>query len=223
MGLKCRRIQCNEICSFCYAKAKNVPVEMAGHDGVGDVWTWTDLYPDSKLIVSWLVGNRDAESANVFMEGVARRLDHRVQLTTDGLRVYLDAIYGAFGLDVDFAQLVKIYGEGFKTEKRYSPTHFAGSEKRRITGKLDIEKVSTSHVERQNLTIRMSMRRFTRLTNAFSKKIENHEAAIALHFMFYNFARVHQTLRVTPAKEAGMADHPWSIEEIIGLLDDYSN
>lgn len=218
MGLTCRRIQCDEIWSFCYAKAKNVPAEKRGEEGVGDVWTWTALDPDSKLIVSWLVGNRDAESANVFMEDVARRLNHRVQLTTDGLRVYLDAVYGAFGLDVDFAQLVKVYGEGPGTEKRYSPANIVGTKKQRIIGKPDAEKVSTSHVERQNLTMRMSMRRFTRLTNAFSKKIENHEAAIALHFMFYNFARVHQTLRVTPAMEAGLADHPWCIEEIIELL-----
>lgn len=223
MGLNCRRIQCDEIWSFCYAKAKNVPEEMKGQDGIGDVWTWTALDPDSKLIVSWLVGTRDAESANIFMEDVARRLNHRVQLTTDGLRAYLNAVEGAFGLDVDFAQLVKIYGEGFKPEKRYSPANYIGSEKRPITGNPDMEKVSTSHVERQNLTMRMSMRRFTRLTNAFSKKIENHEAAIALHFMHYNFARVHQTLRVTPAMEAGVADHVWSIEEIVRLLDDFSN
>lgn len=192
---------------------------MEGQEGVGDVWTWTALDPDSKLIVSWLVGNRDAESANEFMEDVANRLSNRVQLTTDGLRAYLTAVDGAFGLDVDFAQLVKIYGEAPRREKRYSPANYVGSEKRRISGSPDPEKVSTSHVERQNLTMRMSMRRFTRLTNAFSKKIENHEAAIALHFMHYNFGRVHQTLRVTPAMEAGIADHVWSIEEIVGLLD----
>jgi IS1 family transposase len=220
VDLKCRRIQCDEIWSFCYSKAKNVPEEMKGQEGVGDVWTWTALDSDSKLIVSYLVGSRDASCANEFMEDVASRLAHRVQLTTDGLRAYLDAVDGAFGLDVDFAQLVKIYGEGLYPEKRYSPARYVGAEKRRISGNPDPEKVSTSHVERQNLTMRMSMLRFTRLTNAFSKKIENHEAAIALHFMYYNFARVHQTLRVTPAMEAGIADHPWSIAEIVSLLGD---
>nr|WP_320133919.1 IS1 family transposase [uncultured Holophaga sp.] len=220
VDLKCRRIQCDEIWSFCYSKAKNVPAEMQGQEGVGDVWTWTALDSDSKLIVSYLVGTRDACCANEFMEDVAGRLAHRVQLTTDGLRAYLNAVDGAFGLDVDFAQLVKIYGEGAHPEKRYSPARYIGAEKHTISGSPDPEKVSTSHVERQNLTMRMSMRRFTRLTNAFSKKIENHEAAIALHFMYYNFARVHQTLRVTPVMEAGIADHPWSLAEIVGLLGD---
>jgi len=220
VDLKCRRIQCDEIWSFCYSKAKNVPEGMKGQEGVGDVWTWTALDSDSKLIVSYLVGTRDAGCADEFMDDVASRLAHRVQLTTDGLRAYLDAVDGAFGLDVDFAQLVKIYGEGPNVEKRYSPARYVGSEKRRIVGNPDPEKVSTSHVERQNLTMRMSIRRFTRLTNAFSKKIENHEAAIALHFMHYNFARVHQTLRVTPAMEAGVADHVWSIGEIVWLLGD---
>lgn len=219
VSLNCRRIQCDEIWSFCYAKAKNVtPNMLMGNPDAGDVWTWTALDSDSKLIVSYLVGTRDASCASEFMEDVAYRLAHRVQLTTDGLRAYLDAVDGAFGLDVDFAQLVKIYGEGPNVEKRYSPARYVGAEKRTISGSPDPEKVSTSHVERQNLTMRMSMRRFTRLTNAFSKKIENHEAAIALHFMYYNFARIHQTLRVTPAMEAGIADHPWSIQEIIGLM-----
>jgi len=218
VNLNCKRIQCDEIWSFCYAKAKNVPEGMRDQEGVGDVWTWTALDPDTKLIVSYLVGTRNAYCANEFMEDVAGRLAHRVQLTTDGLHAYLQAVDGAFGLDVDFAQLVKIYGEGPKAEKRYSPANYVRSEKRRISGDPAMDHVSTSHVERQNLTVRMSMRRFTRLTNAFSKKIENHEAAIALHFMYYNFCRVHQTLRVTPAMEAGVADHPWSFEEIIGLI-----
>lgn len=219
VDLNCRRIQCDEIWSFCYAKAKNVPEEMKEQEGVGDVWTWTALDSDSKLIVSYLVGTRDASCASEFMEDVAGRLAHRVQLTTDGLKAYLNAVDGAFGLDVDFAQLVKMYGEGARPEKRYSPARYIGAEKRCVSGNPDMEKVSTSHVERQNLTMRMCMRRFTRLTNAFSKKIENHAAAIALHFMYYNFARVHQTLRVTPAMEAGIADHPWSIAEIVSLLD----
>ena len=219
VDLNCRRIQCDEIWSFCYAKAKNVPEEMKDQDGVGDVWTWTALDSDSKLIVSYLVGTRDAGCAYEFMGDVASRLANRVQLTTDGHRAYLDAVADAFDGQVDFAQLVKLYGEAPNPERRYSPARYTGSKKVPILGRPDLEQVSTSHVERQNLTMRMSMRRFTRLTNAFSKKIENHEAAIALHFMYYNFARVHQTLRVTPAMEAGIADHAWSIEEVVGLLD----
>ena len=218
VNLQCRRIQCDEIWSFCYAKAKNVPAEMKDQQGVGDVWTWTALDADSKLIVSWLVGGRDGEYAYEFMQDVADRLSNRVQLTTDGHRAYLDAVSEAFGVYIDYAQLVKIYGAAPETDRRYSPVDCTGAKKVRVSGHPDEAHVSTSYVERQNLTMRMSMRRFTRLTNAFSKKLDNHEAAIALHFMHYNFARVHQTLRVTPAMEAGVSDHVWSLEEIVKLI-----
>jgi len=174
---------------------------------------------DSKLVISWLVGERDAGYATEFINDLASRLATRVQLTTDGLKVYLEAVEGAFGADIDFAQLVKLFGEAPEQQKRYSPPQCTGCQKTRIEGRPDPRHVSTSFVERQNLTMRMSMRRFTRLTNAFSKKVENLEAAVALHFMWYNFGRVHQTLRVTPAMQAGISDHVWSIEEVVGLLD----
>jgi IS1 family transposase len=224
VNIRSKRIQCDEIWAFCYAKEKNLPEEKRGQYGYGDVWTWTALDADSKLIVSWLVGERDAGYATEFINDVASRLDNtRVQLTTDGLRAYLDAVEGAFGADVDYAQLVKLYGQAPEAEKRYSPAECIGCERKRIEGNPDPRHISTSFVERQNLTMRMSMRRFTRLTNAFSKKIENLEAAVALHFMWYNFGRIHQTLRVTPAMEAGLTDHVWSVEEIVGLLDRKSN
>ena len=219
VNLQSKRIQCDEIWSFCYAKAKNVPKEMKDQEGVGDVWTWTALDADSKLIVSWLVGGRDGSYAREFMQDVADRLSNRVQLTTDGHRAYLDAVADSFGSYIDYAMLVKQYGAAPEGERRYSPAECTGAKKMRVSGSPNLAHVSTSHVERQNLTMRMSMRRFTRLTNAFSKKLDNHEAAIALHFMHYNFARVHQTLRVTPAMEAGIADHVWSLEEIVGLLN----
>ncbi len=219
VDLHCKRIQCDEIWSFCYAKEKNVPEHMKGKPGVSDVWTWTAMDADSKLMISWLVGERDAGYAAEFINDLAARLATRVQLTTDGLKIYLEAIEGAFGADVDYAQLVKLFGEAPEQEKRYSPSQCTGCQKRRIEGRPDPRHVSTSFVERQNLTMRMSMRRFTRLTNAFSKKVENLEAAVALHFMWYNFGRIHQTLRVTPAMQAGVSDHVWTIEEILGLLD----
>lgn len=221
VDLHSKRIQCDEIWSFCYAKEKNVPEHMKGKPGVGDVWTWTAMDADSKLVISWLVGERDAGYAAEFINDLAARLATRVQLTTDGLKVYLEAIEGAFGADVDYAQLVKLFGEApeQQQQKRYSPPQCTGCQKHRIEGYPDPRHVSTSFVERQNLTMRMSMRRFTRLTNAFSKKVENLEAAVALHFMWYNFGRIHQTLRVTPAMQAGIADHVWTIEEIVGLLD----
>ena len=177
--------------------------------GAGSVWTWVALDPDTKLVPCWFVSSRDAGAANHFMHDLAGRLAHRVQLTTDGHKPYLTAVEDAFGSNIDYAQLVKIYGAERAGEARYSPAQCMGARKAHI---------STSHTERQNLTMRMSMRRFTRLTNAFSKKIENHEAAIALHYMHYNFARVHQTLRVTPAMEAGISDHVWTLEEIVNLL-----
>ena len=217
--LPCKRIQCDEIWSFCYAKAKNVPEEKKGEWGYGDVWTWVALCADTKLVPSYLVGPRDAGAAYTFMQDLADRLQGRVQLTTDGHRPYLEAVEDAFGSEIDYAMLVKIYGADLQGDTRYSPAQCLGTDRRIIQGDPDPDHVSTSHVERQNLTMRMSMRRFTRLTNAFSKKIQNHEAAVALHFMNYNFARIHKTLRVTPAMEAGVADHVWTLEEIAGLAN----
>ena len=218
-NLDSERIQCDEIWSFCYAKNKNVPEKFKGIEGFGDVWTWTALDADSKIIVSYAVGQRNAEYAKDFISDVASRVANRVQITTDGLSMYVDAVEDAFGADVDFAQLVKHYGEQPREERRkYSPSSYAGATKKEIKGRPAREHISTSYVERQNLTMRMSMRRFTRLTNAFSKKIEKHRAAVALHFMYYNFCRVHQTLRVTPAMEAGVADSVWDLEDVIGLL-----
>ena len=218
-NVKAKRVQCDEIWSFVYAKAKNVPTDKQVEFGVGDVWTWTGLDVDSKLIVSWLVGTRDAGAAYAFMTDVASRLRNRVQLTTDGHTPYLAAVEDTFGADIDYAMLQKIYGSDPEGEKRYSPAKCIGAECKIIQGDPDPKHISTSYVERQNLSMRMSMRRFTRLTNAFSKKVENHAAAVALCFVHYNFGRVHQTLRVTPAMEAGLADHVWSIAEIVGLLE----
>lgn len=216
--LTCKRIQCDEIWSFCYAKARNVPFDKRGKFGFGDVWTWTALCSETKLICAWQVGRRDAYHAQQFMYDLASRLATRVQLTTDGHRVYLDAVDLAFGNNIDYAMLVKIYGAERDTEATYSPAKVISCRAVPITGDPDAEHISTSHVERSNLTMRMQMRRFTRLTNAFSKKIENHISALSLYFMYYNFCRVHQTLRVTPAMEAGIADHVWEIEEIVGLI-----
>ena len=219
-NLKCKRVQCDEIWSFVYAKDKNLPDDMKHQPGAGSVWTWVALDPDTKLVPCWFVSSRDASAAYHFMHDLAGRLANRVQLTTDGHKPYLTAVEDAFGSDIDFAQLVKIYGnEQQQGEHRYSPAQCMGARKTVISGTPDYRHVSTSHTERQNLTMRMSMRRFTRLTNAFSKKLENHEAAIALHYMNYNFARIHQTLRVTPAMEAGITDHAWSLEEIVNLLN----
>lgn len=217
-NLPCRRIQCDKIWSFCYAKQKNVPAEKQGQFGYGDVWTWVALCAETKLVPSWLVGNRDAGTAFAFIEDLAGRLASRIQLTTDGLRVYLDAIESAFGSEIDYAMLVKMYGSDPEAETRYSPVECIGAQVVRIGGRPDPKHISTSFAERQNLTMRMGMRRFTRLTNGFSKKVGNLEHAVSLHFMHYNFCRVHQTLRVTPAMEAGIAKHIWSLEEIIGLL-----
>jgi len=219
-GLKCKKIQCDEIWSFCYAKQKNVPDDKQGQFGFGDVWTWTAIDPESKLVVSWLVGLRNAEWGTVFMKDVASRLANRVQLTTDAHRAYLVAVDEAFGSDVDFAQLVKLYGKEQAGEVRYSPPVCIGCRRKSIIGKPNRKDVSTSIVERQNLTIRMEMRRFTRLTNGFSKKIENLEHAVALHFMHYNFCRIHQTLRTTPAMAAGVTNHLWEIADIVKLLEE---
>jgi IS1 family transposase len=222
-NLSCKRIQCDEIWSFCYAKEKNVPAEKRGQFGYGDVWTWTALCADTKLVPCWRVGGRSAYHAQRFMYDLASRLASRVQLTTDGHRVYLDAVDLAFGTEIDYAMLVKLYGnEPQGKETRYSPAQCIGAIATPIIGKPDKRHISTSYVERQNLTMRMSMRRFTRLTNGFSKKVENHQHALALYFMYYNFCRIHQSLRVTPAMAAGVSDHAWEITEIVGLLSCHS-
>jgi IS1 family transposase len=221
-GLTCKRVQCDEIWSFCYSKDKNVKAAKAAPEGAGNVWTWTALDADTKLICTWAVGGRDAESAQRIMEDLQSRVKTRMQLTTDGLRLYLDAVQEAFGNDgVDYAQLIKIFGapEGKGNERRYSPAQCIGAKKVKVDGDPDVNHVSTSYVERQNLNMRMGMRRFTRLTNAFSKKLENHCHALALYFMFYNFARIHKTLKVSPAMAAGVTDKLWNMEDIVALID----
>ena len=218
--VKASRIQVDEIWSFTYAKQKNVAAAKGAPEGAGDTWTWTALDADSKLIVSYLVGGRDAEYAMWFMDDLASRLANRVQLTSDGHRAYLEAVEGAFRAAVDYAQLVKLYGTTFGQAGRYSPAECIGSKKIRREGNPDIDHVSTSYVERQNLTMRMHMRHFTRLTNAFSKKVENHAYAVALHMMYYNFVRIHKTLRVTPAMAAGVTDRLWDIADIAKLVED---
>lgn len=220
-NINSKYVQCDEIWSFCYSKEKNVAEENKGVLGYGDCYTWTAIDADTKLAISWLVGRRDVEYAEAFMCDLAMRLSSRIQLTTDGHGPYISAVEKMFGGAIDYAMLVKIYeGEGNEGQKRYSPASFVKAEKRHINGDPDLNEVSTSYVERQNLTMRMSMRRFTRLTNGFSKKIENLGYAVALHFMHYNFGRIHKTLRVTPAMEAGIADHVWSMQEIAGLVKD---
>lgn len=219
--LPCRRIQCDEIWSFCYKKQKNVRSD-EWNKWYGDVWTFVGIDADTKLVPCWLVGLRHAGFASPFMDDLASRLRYRVQLTTDGHAAYLDAVEGAFGDQIDYAMLVKLYGPdpaGKNDEKRYSPAKCNGTKLKVIAGNPDSSHISTSYAERQNLTMRMSMRRFTRLTNGFSKKLENLEHAVALHFMQYNFCRVHQTLKTTPAMAAGVADHVWKLEEVVRLLD----
>ena len=220
-NVSAKRVQCDEIWSFVGMKEKNVPDERKGERGVGDVWTWTAMDADSKLLISYLVGARDGEHARVFIADVASRLANRVQLTTDGHKPYLEAVEGAFGGEIDYAMLIKLYGStpGNSVEVRYSPSECIGTEKRPITGSPNEAHISTSFAERQNLTMRMRMRRFTRLTNAFSKKGENHEHAIGIYTMHYNFVRRHQTLRVTPAMKAGITQKLWSIEDMVALID----
>ena len=218
-NVKASRIQCDKIWSFCHAKQKNVATAKAAPEGAGDVWTWTALDADTKLIVSYNVGDRSAGAAMDLMDDLRTRLANRVQLTTDGHRAYLEAVEGAFGADVDFAQLVKLYGSTITAPGRYSPAECIGAKKVRVEGNPDIAHVSTSYVERQNLTMRMSMRRFTRLTNAFSKKLDNHIHALALYFVFYNFCRIHKTLRMSPAMAAGITDRLWSLEDIVTKID----
>jgi len=218
-NLTCKRLQVDEIWSFVYAKAKNVPAEKAGQVGVGDVWTFTAIDADTKLMPSFLVGSRDAGCATEFMQDLAGRLVNRVQLTTDSLKAYISAVEDAFGGGIDFAQLVKIYGNAPSgPETRYSPAECIGTQKHAVTGCPDAKHVSTSYVERANLTIRMSVRRFTRLTNAFSKKVENHTAAFGLFSAHYNLCRIHKTLRVTPCMAAGLTARVWEIADLVALL-----
>jgi IS1 family transposase len=219
-NLKCRHLQCDEIWAFVGCKAKNAG-EQKRSIGMGDAWTWTALDSDTKLVPCWAVGTRDAGTAYHFMHDLAKRLATRVQLTTDGHRAYLQAVEDAFGSEIDYAMLQKIYGPAPKdnSEVRYSPAQCMGAKKAVISGQPDFRHISTSHTERQNLSMRMGMRRFTRLTNAFSKKLANHEHAVALYFMYYNFCRIHQTLRITPAMAAGVSDHVWEVEDIAKLID----
>lgn len=217
-NVQAKRIQADEIWCFVGAKAKNVPEAKKGE--WGDIWTWTALDADTKLMISYTVGPRNPQMAFAFMGDVASRVTGQPQLTTDGLYWYPHAVERAFGIDVDYAVLQKHFaGEGGKTG-RYSPGYITGVTTEVIKGDPDPRHISTSFVERQNLTMRMGMRRFTRLTNGFSKKAENHAHAVAVHYAHYNFAKVHKTLRVTPAMQAGLSDHVWSIEEIVDLLDD---
>jgi IS1 family transposase len=221
VNLSCKCLQVDEIWRFCYAKEKNLPETLKGQFGYGDVWTWTAIDADTKLVPQWLVGLRDAEWANAFVGDLAYRLRSRVQLTSDGLKVYLSAVEEAFGGDIDYATLVKVYGKAPEEEvsHRYSPSEVVGCQLAVIQGNPDPRHISTSYVERQNLTMRMSMRRFTRLTNGFSKKVENLGYAVALHFTYYNFCRIHQSLRMMPARAAGVTNHLWSIEDLVALLD----
>jgi IS1 family transposase len=216
-GLNVRRLQADEIWCFVGAKAKNVKAEKK-LEGWGDIWTWVGIDADTKLVVSYLVGGRDGGWAKEFMEDCASRIMNRVQITTDGHRMYLDAVENAFGADIDYAMLQKIYGAPADNDTRYSPATCIGCDMKVVSGNPDPKHVSTSFVERQNLTMRMQMRRFTRLTNGFSKKADNHRHMVALHYMYYNFCGVHQTLRCTPAMEAGLTDHIWSLKELIALL-----
>lgn len=221
--LPCKKLQCDEIWSFVYSKDKNVPEDRKGQFGFGDVWTFTAIDADTKLVPCWLVGQRNADCAYEFILNLKNRLANRVQLTTDGHKMYLEAIEHAFGSEIDYAQLIKLYGQDFdEREKRYSPAQCIASEKHIVQGSPDIKEVSTSFVERQNLTMRMNMRRFTRLTNAFSKKLQNHEYALALYFMHYNFVRPHKTLANpyprTPAMAAGITNKIWTVEEIVKII-----
>jgi IS1 family transposase len=216
-NLRVNRAQCDEVWSFIYAKQKNVTAEQM-EEGAGDCWTWTAIDADTKVIISYMLGDRGAGTAQAFMQDVASRISNRIQLTTDGHRVYAEAVENSFGSEIDYAMLVKIYGASNDGESRYSPATCIGCRTGVLSGTPDPKYISTSYVERQNLSMRMGMRRFTRLTNGFSKKFENHAHQVALYFMHYNYCRVHSTLRVTPAMEAGLADHVWTLAELCALL-----
>lgn len=219
VNLPCKRVQVDEVWSFCYAKQKNVTPKIAAKNpSAGDVWTWVAIDADTKLIPTWTIGPRDGVTARIFVNDLAKRLANRIQLTSDGLSAYLQAVERAFRGHVDYAQLVKLYADTSEGQKRYSPAECIGCERKAIVGYPAPEHISTSYIERQNLTVRMSLRRFTRLTNAFSKKIENHAAALAIFYMHYNFVRIHQTLRVTPAMAAGVTNRLWEIEDLVGLI-----
>lgn len=224
LNLQCENIHCDEIWAFCYAKEKNVPEELKGFPGYGDVWTWVAIDADTKLVPSWYIGDRSAESAYQFLSDIQKRMSDRIQLTIDGYPAYIEQVRTVFGRDIDYAMLTKIYGENLDNERRYSPAEYVTLRKDPVIGEPDMGKVSTSYVERQNLTMRMSMRRFTRLTNGFSKKIENLEAAVSLHFMYYNFCKSHKSLNkerslgITPAMAAGVTDHQWSVEDVVALI-----
>lgn len=218
-NLTCKRVQVDEIWAFVYAKQKNVALAKKAPPQAGDVWTWTAIDADTKLIPSWFVGGRDSDAAMIFMEDLASRLANRVQLTSDGYKAYLEAVEGAFGSDIDYAMLVKLYGPSGEGEKRYSPAECIGAVKHRIEGNPDPKHVSTSFAERSNLNIRMHTRRFTRLTNAFSKKVENHAHSVALFAMYYNFVRLHKTLRTTPAMAAKVTERLWEIGDIVDVLE----
>lgn len=218
-NLSCKRIQVDEIWAFCYAKQKKVAKAKAAPEGAGDIWTWVAIDADTKLVPSWVVGGRDAEYANEFMQDLSGRLKGRVQLTSDGHKAYIEAVEGAFGADIDYAMLVKIYGESTEGQKRYSPAHIVGAKKQAITGRPDKKAVSTSFSERQNLSMRMSNRRMTRLTNGFSKKAENHTHSISLYFMAYNFVKIHGSLRVSPAMAAGVTKKLWSYEDVAEVVE----
>jgi IS1 family transposase len=218
-NLGSKRVQVDEVWAFCYCKQKQVTPEISEERYAGDAWTWAAIDADTKLVPCWTIGRRDPDTARVFVSDLAGRLADRIQLTSDGLRTYLNAVVSAFGESVDYAMLVKAYGNDPEAEKRYSPAACTACNEEAVIGEPESEHISTSYIERQNLTMRIGIRRFTRLTNAFSKKIENHAAAVSLHMMYYNFGRVHMTLKTAPAVAAGVADHVWSIEEIIALMD----
>lgn len=219
-NLTCKRIECDEIWNFCYAKDKNLPDSMRGQPGVGSMWTWTAICADTKLIISWRLGQRDSHNAYLFMGDVSRRLGSRVQLTTDGLKTYLEAVEAHFGGEIDYAMLVKKYGtnDGENPETRYSPGKCLGADKKHVSGEPDMAYVSTSYSERQNLNIRMQNRRYTRLTNAFSKKAEMQAFSVAIMFFYHNFVRIHQSIRTTPALKAGIETEKWTIEDMVDLI-----
>ena len=219
INLTCKRVQVDEAWAFCYAKQKNVATAKAAPEGAGDIWTWVGLDADTKLVASYYVGGRDGDAAMTFINDLARRLSTRVQLTSDGLKSYLEAVEGAFGADVDYAMLVKLYGAAPEGQRRYSPAECTGAIKMPITGKPDPKHISTSYSERQNLNIRMGNRRMTRLTNAFSKKAENHAHMMSIYFMHYNFVRIHQTLKVTPAMAAGVSKRLWEMSDLVDVLE----